>query len=141
MLALAVTACTTPSTSSRVAPDALLASIRAGTAPVVVDVRMRSEYDLAHVPGAINIPFYALLAREDEIPGPRSEAVLVYCNHGPRAGVAKLALRLVGFTDVRYLDGHMSGWKERGLPTEPPTASSRPVVATKREPRQQTTTQ
>ncbi len=123
LLALSMTACATASTPSRVAPDTLLASISAGTAPVIVDVRTRREYDHAHVPGAIHIPFYALLAREDEIPGSRAEEIIVYCEHGPRAGVAKLALRLAGFTDVRYLDGHMSGWKQRGLPTEPPTSS------------------
>ena len=123
LLALSMTACASTPTPSRVAPDALLASIRAGTPPVIVDVRTQGEYDRSHVPGAIHIPFYALLAREDEIPGPRTEEVVVYCEHGPRAGVAKLALRLAGFTDVRYLDGHMSGWKARRLPTEPPTSS------------------
>ncbi|PYM68738.1 MAG: rhodanese-like domain-containing protein [Candidatus Rokuibacteriota bacterium] len=105
------------------APDGLLASISAGTAPVVVDVRTRREYDGGHVPGAIHIPFYSLLARQAEIPGSRDEPVVVYCEHGPRAGVAKLALRLAGFKDVRYLDGHMSGWKERRLPTEPSPSS------------------
>lgn len=105
------------------APDGVLASISAGTAPVVVDVRTRREYDSGHVPGAIHIPFYSLLARQDEIPGSRDEPVVVYCEHGPRAGVAKLALRLAGFKDVRYLDGHMSGWKERRLPTEPSPSS------------------
>jgi rhodanese-related sulfurtransferase len=101
-------------------PDALLAAIQSGRAPVIVDVRTRWEYDRGHVPGAIHVPFYVLLVNRDEIPGPRDEPVVVYCEHGPRAGVAKLALRLAGFTDVRYLDGHMSGWKERRLPTAPP---------------------
>lgn len=121
LLALATMGCASGANPSRVTPDALLASIRSGSAPVIVDVRTQREYDRGHVPGAIHIPFYALLAREDEIPGPRTEEVVVYCEHGPRAGVAKLALRLAGFTDVRYLDGHMSGWKARGLPTEPAT--------------------
>jgi rhodanese-related sulfurtransferase len=103
---------------SRVRPDALLASIGTGSQPVIVDVRTRREYDRGHVPGAIHIPFYALITRADDVPGPRDETIVVYCEHGPRAGVAKLALRLAGFTDVRYLDGHMSGWKERGLPIE-----------------------
>jgi rhodanese-related sulfurtransferase len=120
--ALAMTACATGAGPARVAPDALLASIEAGAAPVVVDVRTRGEYDRGHVPGAIHVPFYVLLVSQDEIPGPRDEPVVVYCEHGPRAGVAKLALRLAGFTDVRYLDGHMSGWKERHLPTQTSTS-------------------
>ena len=123
VLALGMTACATTATPSRMAPDGLLASISAGTAPVVVDVRTRREYDSGHVPGAIHIPFYSLFARQAEIPGSRDEPVVVYCEHGPRAGVAKLALRLAGFKDVRYLDGHMSGWKERDLPTEPSPSS------------------
>ncbi len=123
LLALGMTACATGSTPSHLPPDALLASIGAGTAPVVVDVRTRREYDSGHVPGAIHIPFYTLLVRQDEIPSSREAPVVVYCEHGPRAGVAKLALRLAGFKDVRYLDGHMSGWKERGLPTEVSTPS------------------
>jgi hydroxyacylglutathione hydrolase len=101
-----------------VAPDALLASIGAGTAPTIVDVRTRREYDRGHVPGALHAPFYRLLVRQDDIPGSRETPVVVYCEHGPRAGIARLALRMAGFKDVRYLDGHMSGWKERGLPTE-----------------------
>ena len=119
LLAVGTAACATSATPSRVAPEALLASIGAGTAPVIVDVRTRWEYDRGHVPGAIHVAFYTLFVRQDGIPGPRDAPVVVYCAHGPRAGVAKLALRLAGFTDVRYLDGHMSGWKERGLPIAP----------------------
>jgi rhodanese-related sulfurtransferase len=117
LLALGTAGCATGATPDRVAPEALLASLRAGTAPVIVDVRTGWEYRRGHVPGAIHVPFYTLLVRQDAIPGPRDEPVIVYCEHGPRAGVAKLGLRLAGFTDVRYLDGHMAGWKARGLPT------------------------
>lgn len=118
LLALGMTACATSAPPARVEPDALLAEIDAGSAPVVVDVRTRGEYERGHVPGAIHIPFYALLAREDELPVSREQTVVVYCEHGPRAGVAKLSLRLAGYEDVRYLDGHMSGWKARGLPIQ-----------------------
>jgi len=115
LLAVGAGGCASASTPDRVTPEALLASIGAGTAPVIVDVRTRREYEAGHVPGALHVPFYTLLVRQDDIPGPRERLVVVYCEHGPRAGVARFALRLSGFTDVRYLDGHMSGWKERGL--------------------------
>jgi len=116
--AAAAGGCANGGMPDRVMPDALLAAIDAGTAPVIVDVRTRREYDAGHVPGAVHVPFYILLVRQDDVPGPRERPVVVYCEHGPRAGVARLALRLAGFTDVRYLDGHMSGWKQRGLPQE-----------------------
>jgi rhodanese-related sulfurtransferase len=108
--------CASAAMPDRVTPDALLAAIDTGTAPVIVDVRTGREFEAGHVPGAIHVPFYTLLVRQDDVPGPRDGPVVVYCEHGPRAGVARLALGLAGFTDVRYLDGHMSGWRRRGLP-------------------------
>ena len=116
--AVAAGGCASGAMPDRVTPQALLAAIDAGTAPVIVDVRTRREYEAGHVPGAIHVPFYTLLVRQDDIPGPRERPVVVYCEHGPRAGVARLALRLTGFTDVRYLDGHMAGWRKSGLREE-----------------------
>lgn len=110
---------------THVGPDALLASIRAGEAPVVLDVRTRGEYERGHVPGAIHIPFLSVTGREDEIPGPRDEPVVVYCERGPRAGIARSALRWAGFTDVRYLEGHMKDWRQRGFPVERSPAAVR----------------
>lgn len=118
LLALGPGGCASGAMPDRVTPEALLAAIDTGTAPVIVDVRTRREYEAGHVPGAIHVPFYTLLVRQDDVPGPRERPVVVYCEHGPRAGLARLALRLAGFADVRYLDGHMSGWKRRGLPEE-----------------------
>ena len=118
LMTLGVAACATTARPGRIEPDALLAQIDSGTAPVVVDVRTQGEYDRGHVPGAVHIPFYSLLGHEDELPVSRAQTVVVYCEHGPRAGVAKLTLRLAGYEDVRYLDGHMSGWKARHLPIQ-----------------------
>jgi rhodanese-related sulfurtransferase len=118
LLAVGAGGCASGAVTDRVTPQALLATIDAGTAPVIVDVRTRREYEAGHVPGAIHVPFYTLLVRQDDVPGPRERPVVVYCEHGPRAGVARLALRMTGFTDVRYLDGHMAGWKKSGLREE-----------------------
>ena len=104
--------------STHISPDELLAEMQSGSAPLIVDVRSQSEYTAAHVPGAIHIPFYAAYARRSEIPSSADAPVIVYCEHGPRAGVAKLLLRAAGFEHVVYLEGHMSGWKRRGLPVE-----------------------
>jgi rhodanese-related sulfurtransferase len=104
--------------SVNVPASELLARVEAGTAPVIVDVRTKREYEQGHVPGALHIPFASAGARADEIPAGRGETVVVYCGHGPRAWLAGSALRRHGFTDIRYLDGHMSGWHKAGLPEE-----------------------
>jgi rhodanese-related sulfurtransferase len=103
---------------THISQDELLAWIRSGKPPVILDVRSQGEYAAGHVPGALHIPFYAVYARRTEIPASVSEPVIVYCEHGPRAGLAKLALRAAGFEHVVYLEGHMSSWKQRGLPIE-----------------------
>lgn len=94
--------------------------INTGHAPVIVDVRSSREYKTGHVPGAVHLPFWLAFARVDEIDAPKDERVVVYCAHGPRAGIAKAALLLEGYTQVRYLQGHMSGWYKAKLPVEIP---------------------
>ena len=103
---------------SHISPAALLLAIETGGAPAIVDVRSGREFKKGHVPGALHIPFWAMLSRSSEIPTPPDEPVVIYCEHGPRAGLAKAALRAAGFRQVIYLEGHMSGWKRAELPQE-----------------------
>lgn len=92
--------------------------INQGRAPTIIDVRSSYEYRAGHIPGAIHIPFWSALFRVDEINAPKDEPIVVYCAHGPRAGLGKFALTRAGYTEVLYLDGHMTGWHKAGLPVE-----------------------
>ena len=92
--------------------------ILSGKAPAIVDVRFGLEYAAGHVPGAIHLPFWLAFARARHLDVPRDRPVVVYCAHGPRAALGKLALRRAGFEQVRSLKGHMTGWIRAGLPLE-----------------------
>jgi rhodanese-related sulfurtransferase len=92
--------------------------IKSGTAPVIVDVRSAYEYRHGHIPGAIHMPFWQSFFLADNLTATGGRPVVVYCQHGPRAFIARFALRQAGHADVRYLDGHMSGWEKAGLPQE-----------------------
>ena len=92
--------------------------IREGSAPPILDVRSRSEYEEAHVPDAVHVPFYSILFRRDEIPRREGEPLVVYCAHGPRAGIARAQLFTAGVGPVVYLEGHMTAWTRDGLPTQ-----------------------
>jgi hydroxyacylglutathione hydrolase len=96
----------------------LAALIDQGAAPPIVDVRTQGEYESGHVPGAIHLPFLSSFTRADEIEAPHDLPIVVYCAHGPRAGIAKLGLSSAGFERILYLKGHMTAWKEAGLPME-----------------------
>ncbi len=102
--------------SSTVEPAALLAQIRAGSAPPFVDVRSSWEFRRGHIPGATHIPFWMMGARLSAVPAARDSAVVLYCGHGPRAYLAGTLLRAAGFRRVQYLRGHMRLWRRTRLP-------------------------
>jgi phage shock protein E len=102
----------------RIGPEELLARIQDGRAPLVLDVRSEREFSGGHVPGALHVPFAEAGERGAVLPGPKDQLVVVYCELGPRAGLAKLALEREGFTNVHYLDGHMAAWRGEGRPLE-----------------------
>jgi hydroxyacylglutathione hydrolase len=104
------------SKGARTSHDALLAAMEKGAAPRVLDVRTTREYRAGHVPGAIHIPYHQLWRRHANLAAGKDAAIVVYCSHGPRALTAKLQLRALGYENVAYLQGQMSGWKRRGLP-------------------------
>ncbi|NTV15083.1 MAG: rhodanese-like domain-containing protein [Desulfobulbaceae bacterium] len=85
--------------------------------PALVDVRGGGEYRDGHLPGAVNIPVQSLPFRMAEVPLPdRRQPVVVYCAHGPRAGLAGFFLRLAGFAQVSHLRGDIRSWRAAGLP-------------------------
>jgi len=102
----------------RIEPDDLVARIQAGRAPLVLDVRSEREFAGGHVPGALHVPFAEAGERSADLPGPKDQLVVVYCELGPRAGIAKLALERQGYTNVHYLEGHMDAWRDAGRPLE-----------------------
>jgi rhodanese-related sulfurtransferase len=99
-------------------PIELLAQIKSGRAPTIVDVRSRQEYLAGHVPGAVHIPFWAAASRVSKIHTPAHDPVIVYCGHGPRAWIAGALLGLRGFRHLVYLEGHWAGWRQQGLRQE-----------------------
>ncbi len=105
-------------------PD-LLARIESSSPPRIVDVRSASEFEEARVPGAVHVSFYSLLFNLDQLPESEleDEPFVVYCEHGPRAGIARAQLWLAGAGPVLFMEGHMIAWKEDGLPVESGEAS------------------
>ena len=94
----------------------LLERINSRNAPVIVDVRFRSEFDRGHVPGAINTAFFA--PETAKLPKDKSTELVIYCGHGQRAWIAKQLLALRGYRNSSLLEGHAKGWKEAVLPLE-----------------------
>jgi NADPH-dependent 2,4-dienoyl-CoA reductase/sulfur reductase-like enzyme/peroxiredoxin family protein/rhodanese-related sulfurtransferase/TusA-related sulfurtransferase len=61
---------------------------------VIVDVRGAADYELGHVPGAINLPLNELRARVNDLPA--DKPVYLYCKVGFRSYLAHRVLRQRG---------------------------------------------
>lgn len=107
--------------NTHIAQADLMRLLETGHAPVIIDVRSESEYRTGHVPEAIHIPFWSALTTDRLEAYPASELLVLYCEHGPRAGFAKMAFYVAGFENIRYLQGHMRSWKDAQLPIETTT--------------------
>jgi rhodanese-related sulfurtransferase len=93
---------------------------RIGTrgAPLILDVRTRSEFESGHIPSAINIPHRELPRRVGELGVGSHREIVVYCEAGGRAMRAASELRRAGFSSVLHLQGDMSAWRKSPLPCE-----------------------
>jgi len=82
----------------------------------IVDVRGAVEFDIWHIPGAINIPLGQLRRRMAELP--KDRPVFLYCKVGFRSYLAYRLLRQAGFEQAATLAGGSStfcAWHGGGI--------------------------
>jgi hydroxyacylglutathione hydrolase len=99
-------------------PKELLNRMKSKNPPTTVDVRTIFEFRKGHIPGVVHAPTWKILLRLDRIPTDRNTELVVTCELGPRARIAKGLLKLFGYRNVVLLDGQMAGWRKAGLPQE-----------------------
>lgn len=68
-----------------------------------LDVRVASEFEQGHLPGAMNIPLHELRQRTDELN--RNADYICYCNTGRRSSAATFLLNQFGFRASVLQDG------------------------------------
>jgi hydroxyacylglutathione hydrolase len=107
---------------THITQSALLQQMQESSAPVIIDVRSEYEYQAGHIPAALHIPFWKTFNTEQLQSYSTTQPLVLYCEHGPRAGIAKWGLSMQGFENIRYLQGHMSAWRKADLPISPATA-------------------
>ena len=98
-----------------ITPQDLYARMQSGSAPVVVDVRLPSEWMGLRIGTVLNLPLNKL-AQESSKLIPDQEVVAV-CNSAYRSSMAVGVLERQGFTKAASLDGGSQAWIDAGLPT------------------------
>jgi hydroxyacylglutathione hydrolase len=97
-------------------PQELLKQMKSKQPPTILDVRSGFEYRSGHIPGAIHAPALKILLKTSHLPVEKNAELVVTCEHGPRAQLAKGLLGFMGYDNVTLLDGHMSAWRQAGRP-------------------------
>ncbi len=82
----------------------------------ILDVREAAELEKdGYIEGTVNIPVREVLNSLDKLPG-LDDPIIVTCASGHRGGMVMAALRLLGYTNVRNLNGGVNAWKKAELP-------------------------
>ncbi|MCJ2166195.1 MULTISPECIES: rhodanese-like domain-containing protein [unclassified Pseudodesulfovibrio] len=96
---------------SPLSPYTLKMEVNRKDAPVIIDVRTPAEFELFHIPGAINVPYPASLAELAlAAPDPSRPAVVV-CMTGHRSPPVVRQMQQGGYTNVHNLTWGMVAWK------------------------------
>ncbi|MGF1643677.1 MAG: rhodanese-like domain-containing protein [Thiotrichales bacterium] len=85
----------------------------------VFDVRPSDELSTGLIKGAVHAPYYELIGNLDKLPASKDDAILVYCDTGPRSTQVVMALRLLGYSNVWYLNGGVTRWQAESRPLVP----------------------
>jgi hydroxyacylglutathione hydrolase len=99
-------------------PQELLKRMKSRQPPTVLDVRSGVEFRNGHIPGAIHSPALKILVRMARIPSDKNAELVLTCEHGPRARLARGLLGFLGYRNVVLLEGHMSAWRQAGRPMQ-----------------------
>ena len=97
--------------STRLAPDAFAARVRAGAFVINVHVPYSGEIEGTNA----FIPFDRIVG-DAELPSNEAASIALYCRSGRMSAIAASALAKAGYTRVTELDGGLDAWKSDGRP-------------------------
>jgi rhodanese-related sulfurtransferase len=79
---------------------------------LILDAREPAEFQLGHLPNAVNIPRGVLEFKVGNHPSlnDSQRSILLYCKNGGRSTLAAFTLKQMGFTKVEMLKGGFDDW-------------------------------
>jgi rhodanese-related sulfurtransferase len=79
---------------------------------IILDVREPAEFDMGHLPGAVNIPRGLLEFMVGNNPALKdfNQSMVVYCKNCGRSTLAIYPLQKMGFEQINMLAGGFDNW-------------------------------
>ena len=81
---------------------------------VLIDVRTPEEYDLGHIPNALNYDFYSETFQTKILTLSKNESVILYCRTKNRSNKTAKILREKGFKEIFVIEGGITEWVKNG---------------------------
>lgn len=100
--------------ATHISVDALKQKIAGGEKFVLIDVRTEREYMAGHIQGAVWISRGTLEFDIQELTTDPKADIVVYCRSGARGSLSMLALKDLGYENVKDLDGGFKNWVASG---------------------------
>lgn len=78
----------------------------------LIDIREPSEFDVAHLSGALNIPRGVLEFKTVDHPAlaAKDSKIVLYCRSGGRSALSTLNLQRLGYSQVISMAGGIEAW-------------------------------
>ncbi len=115
-LLLALSACSTPSTSIINENAETFAATIKNSGVVVLDVRTSGEYESGHIANSINIDVEAGSFENEIAKLDKNAQYAVYCHSGRRSGIASESMQKNGFKEIHNLKDGIISWQAAGYP-------------------------
>lgn len=74
----------------------------------VIDVRTAGEYQMGHIPGAVNVPVDQVGTQAGS--WDRNSTYVVYCATGARSATAVEEMRALGFGSIKHFNAGIQAW-------------------------------
>ncbi|MBU0463812.1 MAG: MBL fold metallo-hydrolase [Proteobacteria bacterium] len=108
------------------APQTLYEAMKAGNAPVIVDVRLPTEWMGLRIGQVINMPLNQLAQLSSKLDP--AEPVVAVCNSAYRSSLALGILEQKGFAKVTSLKGGSQAWIDAGYPVFGSDSQKSPAI-------------
>ena len=82
------------------------------TGVILLDIRDKEEFDVDHIPGAINISRGKLEMLIEEMVPDTTTPIVCYCNANNRGALSADTLRAMGYDDVKFIVGGLIAYRE-----------------------------
>ncbi|MEM2583154.1 MAG: C1 family peptidase [Candidatus Thermoplasmatota archaeon] len=86
-----------------------------GRDAIIIDIRSTEEYNIAHIKGAISVPYGGCNSCfVNNMESFKGKEIILYCNDGTKSKEAIKLLLENNFTNIKYIEGGINAWKEKG---------------------------